>query len=195
MILTKGTKKEKVLLLFSVLLTFVLTVIAVHSIRVSYNKSIQNEVENVLSQVQFVEFMPVDIAAEDWIFENGSNYDYEYILFINSKDYSVGIYRVLHGRIEGFYHTVCDFGNLSLKGQFAVKDKRDFVDSEDGEIRFWYCCDIGNIYLESIGYESAANPSKVVRDAENPKNDLRFELRDAKWLYDNLEIGTYVVII
>ena len=70
----------------------------------------------------------------------------------------------------------------------------DFVDNEDGSVRFWYCCDIANIYLESIGYEAAASPSKVVRDVENPKNDLRFELRDAKWMYDNLEIGTYVVI-
>lgn len=195
MIIKKGTKKEKILLFLSTILIFTLTVIAVHSIRVSYHHQVQEEVEHVLSNVQFVEFMPVDLAAEDWIFENGDTYEYDYIVFVNSNDYSVGIYRVLHGRIEGFYHTVCDFGNLSLKGQYVVRDKMDFVDSEDGQVRFWYCCDIANIYLESIGYEAAASPSKVVRDADNPKNDLRFELRDAKWMYDNLEIGTYVVII
>lgn len=194
MIIKKGTKKEKILLAISAFLVFTLTVIAVHAIRVSYYRSVQHGVESVLSQVYFVEFMPVDLKAEDWIFDNGDDYDHEFILFINSEDYSVGIYRVANGRIESFYHTVCDFGNLSLKGQFQVRGKKDFVDSEDGSVRFWYCCDITNIYLESLGYETAASPSKMVRDADNPKNDLRFELRDAKWMYDNLEIGTYVVI-
>ena len=194
MIIKKGTKKEKILLFLSAALLFVLTVIAVHALRMSYYRSVQHGVESVLSQVYFVEFMPVDIAAEDWVFENGTTYEHEYIIFINSEDYSVGIYRVANDRIEGFYHTVCDFGHLSLKGQYAVRTKKDFVDSEDGAVRFWYCCDIGNIYLESLGYETAGSPSKMVRDADNPKNDLRFELRDAKWMYDNLEIGTYVVI-
>ena len=195
MIIKKGTKKEKFLLFLSTVLIFTLTVVAVHTIRVSYHHQIQEEVDHVLSQVHFINFMPVDIAAEEWVFEQGSDYDFEYIIFVNSEDYSVGIYQVLNNRIEGFYHTVCDFGNLPLKGQYVVRDKMDFVDSEDGSVRFWYCCDVGSIYLESIGYEAAASPSKVVRDAENPKNDLRFELRDAKWMYDNLEIGTYVVII
>lgn len=194
MIIKKGTKKEKILLLLFALSLFVLTVIGVHSLRVAYYNSVQHSVESVLSQVQFIEFMPVDIEAEEWVCDNGQDYEYDYIIFINSNDYSVGIYKMAHGRIEGFYHTVCDFGNLSLKGQFQVRNKMDFVDNEDGSVRFWYCCDIGNIYLESIGYEAAASPSKVVRDVENPKNDLRFELRDAKWMYDNLEIGTYVVI-
>lgn len=195
MIIKKGTKKEKILLFLSTILIFTLTVIAVHTIRISYHHQVQEEVEHVLSMVQFVEFMPVDLAAEDWVFKNGEDYVYEHIVFIDSTDYSVGIYEVSDGKIKGFYHTVCDFGNLPLKGQYEVRDKVDYVDSEDGQVRFWYCCDITNVYLESIGYEAAASPSKVVRDAENPKNDLRFELRDAKWMHDNLEIGTYVVII
>lgn len=195
MIIKKGTKKEKLLLLLSTILIFTLTVVAVHSIRMSYHRQVQKEVDHVLSQVHFVTFMPVDIAAEEWIFDQGDEYEFEYIIFVDSEDYSVGVYQVLNNRIEGFYHTVCDFGNLPLKGSYVVRDKVDFVDSEDGSVRFWYCCDVGSIYLESIGYEAAASPSKVVRDAENPKNDLRFELRDAKWMYDNLEIGTYVIII
>ena len=59
----KGTKKEKILLLLFALSLFVLTVIGVHSLRVAYYNSVQHSVESVLSQVQFVEFMPVDIQA------------------------------------------------------------------------------------------------------------------------------------
>lgn len=188
----KTEKKIQASAMAIVVLLLLATAIVVAIIRQKYAQDVNQGVIDVLSGVHFVEFMPVDLMAEEWVMEN-KEYDKDYVIFIDTHDQSIGIYQVSDGKIFSFYHTVCRSGNIPPIGTFHVRDKILYSDTGT-EYRCWYCCDIQNIYLESLAYQIAASPLMLAAEAGNAKNDIRVELQDAQWIYEHVQIGTEVII-
>lgn len=79
--------------------------------------------------------------------------------------------------------------------EFKIVDKWEHFDLNG--YRFWYCSWMGGIGVHSTAYDIADTP-EVEKDgrinAQASNGCVRMSLSASKWIYDNVPVGTTVVI-
>ena len=127
------------------------------------------------------------------------NSDTDYIIITNKTKHLVNIYRGPKGaRVleQSFVCTVGAARSQTIEGEFKVGTKLYYFDS--GSCRVFYATRIkGAYFFHSILYYQTRTPQRVMdgRLGMNLSHGcVRLGLDQAKWIYDNIPIGTKIVI-
>lgn len=129
----------------------------------------------------------------------------EYLVKINRVGNCITVYQKdENGEFTKPYKSmVCSVGadmNTTPIGDFTISDKYDWNQMSDGTFS-QYCCKIAdNIFVSTAPYRGRGNDTLIVEeynklgDGSSPNGCIRLNTADAKWIYDNCQPGTKVVI-
>ena len=134
-----------------------------------------------------------DMAVKAQGYSSATNW----LLMVDTRQNKVGVYRGRSGNWNEIYYWPCTSGAAStptVKGQFTVRGKGLAFGS--GYTCWYYTQFYGNYLFHSVLYRPGSQSSLVDgRLGINASHGcVRLSLVNAKWIYDNIPIGTKVVI-
>ena len=136
---------------------------------------------------------PMIIKAQEYSSDTG------YLILVNCSEHRVAIFSGSKGRWEMINTFYCSDGDSSTPtpiGEYSVTSKFTYFDS--GNARCWYATGfVGSEYLfHSVLYYQEEAPNTIMDPTlgESVSHGcIRLELSCAKWIYDNMPIGTAVI--
>ena len=144
---------------------------------------------------------PPPIVATDSMFYVAQKYSSpsQYLILVDRSRHQVGIFSGSKGRWGEVDYFLCGDGKAStptVEGLFHIVNKKPYFDS--GSARCWYATRIYKGYLfHSVLYTQTSTPSRI-KDGRLgvgvSHGCVRLDINKAKWIYDNIPIGTTVVI-
>lgn len=133
------------------------------------------------------------------IFHSDAGAASKYMIKINKQKNTVTVYKNKSGTYKPYKAFVCSVGKKTPLGRFRIFQKhrwRPLVDSTYGQ----YCTRfVGHILFHSVWYHKP-NPATLSNEEFNKLGTtashgcIRLTVQDAKWIYDNCQMGTTVVI-
>lgn len=119
-----------------------------------------------------------------------------YLVLVNTSANRLGIYQGSKGNWVEVKYWVCSTGKVSTPtptGEYTVKAKGYSFGS--GYTCYFYTQSYGNYLFHSVLYNEGTFTIQDGALGENVSHGCgRLELANAKWIYDNIPIGTKVVI-
>ena len=144
---------------------------------------------------------PPPVVATDSMFFVAQKYSSpsQYLILVDRSRHQVGIFSGSKGRWGEVDYFLCGDGKAStptVEGLFHIINKKPYFDS--GSARCWYATRIYKGYLfHSVLYTQTSTPSRI-KDGRLgvgvSHGCVRLDINKAKWIYDNIPIGTTVVI-
>ena len=122
-----------------------------------------------------------------------------YLILVNCSAHSVGIYSGSQGNWSQVRYMRCGDGKEStptVKGTFTTIGRTYYFDS-DGGVRCFYATRFyGHYLLHSVLYDQTPTPQTILDGRVGvgvSHGCVRLLIDDAKWIYDNIPLGTKVV--
>jgi lipoprotein-anchoring transpeptidase ErfK/SrfK len=122
-----------------------------------------------------------------------------WLILCNRGQRIVQVYTGSRGNWTENRKIVCDVGapaTPTITGQFALGAKMLYFLT--GECRCWYASQIyGDYLLHSVIYDGQSSPVRVVDGtlgAAVSHGCVRMDIKDAKYIYDNVPSGTKIYI-
>ena len=130
---------------------------------------------------------------------NGYSSSTNYLIAVDRKACRAGIFTGSKGKWSNKYFWPCTVGAPSsptISGVYKVQGKQ-YTFGMDKGYSCWYCTQIrGNYLFHSVIYAPGSKTN--IRDGrlgmQLSHGCVRLKLENAKWMYDNIPIGTTIVI-
>ncbi|SFG04219.1 L,D-transpeptidase catalytic domain [Lachnospiraceae bacterium C7] len=143
---------------------------------------------------------PTPVASDPMYYiAQGYSSPSQYLILVDRSRHQVGIFSGGKGNWHEQDYFLCGDGKAStptVEGVFHIINKKPYFDS--GSARCWYATRIYRGYLfHSVLYSQTPTP-KYIKDGRLgvgvSHGCVRLDINKAKWIYDNVPIGTTVVI-
>ncbi len=146
-------------------------------------------------------FLCLILVALTFLRGGGAEAASKYKIRINKQQNCVTIYEVkANGKYKPIKAFVCSVGYDTPLGTFGLKEKIRWHEL-DGPVYGQYCTRItGHILFHSVWYHVNENPATLSNTQYNRLGStashgcVRLNVRDSKWIYDNVPFGTPVTI-
>ena len=119
-----------------------------------------------------------------------------YLILVNRSTHKVGVFRGSVGKWENVQYWDCADGAPStptVMGTFRVGSKGYYFDS--GAARcYWYTQFYGNYLFHSVLYNKNGTLMDGRVGMPLSHGCVRLKIENAKWIYDNIPVGTTVVV-
>ncbi|SEP98890.1 Uncharacterized conserved protein YjdB, contains Ig-like domain [Lachnospiraceae bacterium RM5] len=123
-----------------------------------------------------------------------------YLILVNRSTHMVGIYSGKKGAWNEVKYIPCGDGKSSTptpEGEHRVIYKKPYFDS--GRARLWYTTNFaaGGYHFHSVSYAQTPTPSTILEGSLKvgiSHGCVRLDINEAKWIYDNIPIGTKVIV-
>ncbi|WP_051604842.1 L,D-transpeptidase [Lachnobacterium bovis] len=163
--------------------------------KAQFDQNLYNDVKERLHPT------PPPIVGTDAMFNIAQRYSSPspYLILVDRSRHKVGIFSGSQGRWGEVDYFLCGDGKAStptVEGLFHIVNKKPYFDS--GSARCWYATRIYKGYLfHSVLYTQTSTPTHI-KDGRLgvgvSHGCVRLDINKAKWIYDNIPIGTTVVI-
>ena len=123
----------------------------------------------------------------------------KYLILLNQGEHMVYIFKGKKGSWTCIKHFRCSIGKPSTptpEGMYGIGAKGLYFDSDGGARCWYYSAFYGSYYFHSVLYYQSSGPNSILDGTIGGSVShgcVRLALSNAKYIYDNIPVGTRVV--